>query len=317
MRKVSNTELSQAAKTPVLCTFNCIERVSIRKNQTGEKTMATNERMSSVKQTETKKGDKHMNTNGQTATIVASPKRTKRIVGASQRRAEIVIAALFVLNAATSIAAAFVLDPMLNAPNYLAWIFPNKAVVVLAALMWSFNHIRLVFIAVFALPLLRKLDEALAVGYLATRIIEGTIMMFGIVATLLLIPLSQEFLQAGAPHGSWFLPLGEVLKQAKFLGLSEVSTPLLGLGGLLFTWMLFRYRLVPRFISVVGLIGYALVFLYSIPGWFDLINLSPGASGAWGVLALPVAVFEIILLPFWLLFRGFKMPEAPEHPVAE
>ncbi len=244
-----------------------------------------------------------------------SPKRPKRIVGASQRRAEIVIAALFVLTAATSIPAAFVLDPMLNAPNYLAWIFPNKAVVVLDALMWSFNNIGIVFIAVFALPLLRKLDEALAVGYLATRIIEGTIMMFGIVATLLLIPLSQEFLQAGAPHGSWFLTLGDVLKQAKYLGLSEVSALMLGLGGLLFTWMLFRYRLVPRFISVVGLIGYALVFLYSIVGWFGLIDLTPGASGL-GVLALPVAVFEIILLPFWLLFRGFKMPEAPEHPAA-
>src|SRR6266536_2512999 len=231
-----------------------------------------------------------------------SPKRTKRIVGASQRRAEIVIAALFVLNAATSIAAAFVLDPMLNAPNYLAWIFPNKAVVVLDALMWSFNNIGIVFIAVFALPLLRKLDEALAVGYLATRIIEGTIMMFGIVATLLLIPLSQEFLQAGAPHGSWFQTIGDVLKHATYLGLFQLSLPLLGLGGCLFTWMLFRYRLVPRFISVVGLIGYALVFLYSIAGWFNLIDLSPGTSGAWSVLALPVAVFEIILLPFWLLF---------------
>ena len=278
--------------------------------------MATNERMSSVKQTATKKGDKHMNTDGQTATIVASPKRTKRIVGASQRRAEIVIAALFVLTAATSIPAAFVLDPMLNAPNYLAWIFPNKAAVVLDALLWSFNNIGIVFIAVFALPLLRKLDEALAVGYLATRIIEGTIMMVGIVATLLLIPLSQEFLQAGAPQGSWFLTIGDVLKQAKYLGLSEVSALLLGLGGCLFTWMLFRYRLVPRFISVVGLIGYALVFLYSIVGWFGLIDLTPGASGPVRVLALPVAVFEIILLPFWLLFRGFKTPEAPEHPVA-
>ena len=79
--------------------------------------MATNERMSLVNQTATMKGDKHMNTNGQTATIVASPKRTKRIVSANQRRAEIVIAALFVLTAATSIPAAFVLDPMLNAPT--------------------------------------------------------------------------------------------------------------------------------------------------------------------------------------------------------
>src|SRR6266487_1947340 len=244
-----------------------------------------------------------------------SPKRTKRIVGASQRRAEIVIAALFVLTAATSIPAAFVLDPMLNAPNYLAWIFPNKAAVVLDALLWSFNNIGIVFIAVFAFPLLRKLDEALGVGYLASRIIEGTIMMFGIVATLLLIPLSQEFLKAGAPQNSWFLTLGDVLKQARYLGLSEVSLLLLGLGGLLFTWMLFRYRLVPRFISVVGLIGYALVFLYSIVGWFGLIDLTPGASG-WGVLAFPVAVFEIILLPFWLLFKGFKIPEVPEHPAA-
>ena len=258
-----------------------------------------------------------MNTNRQAATLVPSPKRTKRIVGASQRRAEIVIAALFVLTAATSIPAAFVLDPMVNAPNYLAWIFPNKAVVVLDTLMWSFNNIGLVFIAVFALPLLRKLDEALAVGYLATRIIEGTIMMVGIVATLLLIPLSQEFLKAGARQNSWFLTLGDVLKQAKYLGLSEVSLLMLGLGGCLFTWMLFRYRLVPRFISVVGLIGYALVFLYSIVGWFGLIDLTPGASGPVGVLALPVAVFEIILLPFWLLFRGFKIPEAPEHPAAE
>lgn len=251
----------------------------------------------------------------QAESTVNVPKRTKRIAGASQRRAEIVIAALFLLTAATSIPGAFAIDPMLNAPGYLAWIFPNKGAVELDALLWSFNNIGIVFIAVFAFPLLRKLDEALAVGYLASRIIEGTIMMVGIVATLLLIPLSQEFLKAGAPQNSWFLTLGDVLKQAKFLGLTELSLPMLGLGGSLFTWMLFRYRLVPRLISVVGLIGYALVFFGSIAGWFGLIDVAPGGSAQF--LALPVATFEIILLPFWLLFRGFKTPEAPEHLVAE
>jgi Domain of unknown function (DUF4386) len=247
-----------------------------------------------------------------------SPKRTKRIVGASQRRAEILIATLFLVTGATSILGEFfVLNPILNASDYLARVFPNKGAVELGSLLWSINNIGIVFIAVFALRLLRKRNEALAVGYLASRIIEGTIMMVGIAATLLLIPLSQEFLKAGAPQGSWFLSLGDVLKHARFLGLSQLSLPLLGLGGSLFTWMLFRYRLVPRFISVVGLIGYALVFLGSIAGWFDLIDVSPGGSGAGAVLALPVAVFEIILLPFWLLFKGFKTPEAPEHPVAE
>jgi Domain of unknown function (DUF4386) len=245
-----------------------------------------------------------------------APKRPKRIVSASQRRAEIVIATLFLVSAVTSFLGMSVLDPILNASNYLAGVFPNKGAVELGSLLWSINNIVIVFIAVFAFGVLRKRNEALAVGYLASRIIEGTIMMLGIVATLLLIPLSQEFLQTGAPHGSWFLTLGDVLQHAKFLGLTQLSLPMLGLGGLLFSWMLLRYRLVPRVISVVGLIGYALMFFASIVGWFDLVDLAPSASG-WDVLVLPVAVFQIILLPFWLLFRGFKTPEAPEHPAAE
>ncbi|GHO77253.1 hypothetical protein KSD_50240 [Ktedonobacter sp. SOSP1-85] len=245
-----------------------------------------------------------------------APKRTKRIVSASQRKAEILIATLFLVSAVTSFLGMFLLDPILNASDYLARVFPNKGAVELGSLLWSINNIGIVFIAVFAFGVLRKRDEVLAVGYLTSRIIEGTIMMLGIVATLLLIPLSQGFLQAGAPHGSWFLTLGDVLKHTKYLGLTQLSLPMLGLGGCLFTWMLFRYRLVPRFISVVGLIGYALMFLSSIVGWFNLVDLTPSASG-WDVLVLPVAAFEIILLPFWLLFRGFKTPDAPEHPVAE
>jgi hypothetical protein len=263
------------------------------------------------------KGDKHMTNTKQTAVnrptandhtrATAQTPKSKRIVDARQRRAEIVIASLFLLTAAASIPAAFLLDPILNAPDYLGRVFPNKGAVELGALLWSINNIGIVFIAVFAFGLLRKLDQALAVGYLACRIIEGTIQMVGIIATFLLIPLSHEFITAGTPQSSWFVTIGDVLKDARFLALTEVSLPILGLGGLLFTWMLFRFRLVPRFISVVGLIGYALVFLGGIAGWFDLIDVAPGGNGT--PLAIPVAVWEIILLPFWLLFRGFRIPE--------
>lgn len=235
---------------------------------------------------------------------------TERILGANRRRAEIVIATLFLVTAAASFLGVFFLDPILNGSDYLARVFPNKGAVELGSLLWSINNIGIVFIAVFAFSVLRRLDEALAVGYLASRIIEGTIMMVGIAATLLLIPLSQEFIKAGGPQGSWFLTVGDVLKHAKFLGLTALSLPMLGLGGCLFTWMLFRFRLVPRFISVVGLIGYVLVFFGSIAAWFDLVDASPGGSASF--LAIPVAAFEIILLPFWLYFKGFKIPEATE-----
>jgi Domain of unknown function (DUF4386) len=236
----------------------------------------------------------------------------KRIVDAKQRRAEIVVATLFLVTAATSIPAAFLLDPVLKAPNYLAGISPNTATVAWGALLWSINNIGIVFIAVFMYPLLRKLDETLAVGYVAMRIIEGTVMMFGIVATLMLIPLSAEFINAGAPLSSWYVTLGNSLLQARLIGLSEVSLPLLGLGGIIFTWLLFRFKMVPRVISGVGLVGYALVLFGGLASWFGLIDPSPGSAGLGGIIAVPVALFEIILLPFWLYFRGFKMPEATE-----
>ena len=239
----------------------------------------------------------------------------ERIVEAAQRRAEIVIAILFLVTAATSISAAFMLDPILNAPDYLSRIFPNKGAIELGALLWSINNIGIVFIAVFAFSLLRKLDEALAIGYLAARIIEGTIMMVGIIATFLLIPLSQQYIMAGSAQASWFGAIGDVLKHARFLGLSQVSLPILGLGGLLFTWILFRFRLVPLFISGVGLIGYALVFLGGIAGWFDLLDVSPGGNAS--PLMIPVALWEIILLPFWLFFRGFRMPDVTETGVSK
>ena len=233
---------------------------------------------------------------------------TRRVVDPTQRRAEIVVAALFLATAAASIPTAFVLDPTLNAPDYLAAISLSPIAVALGSVLWSINNVGIVFIAVFLLPVLKKLDETIAFGYLATRLIEGTIMMIGVVATLALIPLSQDFVRAGAPQGSSYQTLGDVLKQVRFLCLSQTTLPLLGLGGLLFVGQLFRFHLVPRSISGVGLIGYALVFGGGLASWFGVLDARPGGSAT--ALALPVAAFEIILLPFWLFFRGFKMPEA-------
>lgn len=236
----------------------------------------------------------------------------KRIVDAKQRRAEIMVATLFLVTAAASIAAGFLLEPILTAPNYLAGISPNTAAVAWGALLWSINNIGIVFIAVFMYPLLWKLDENAAVGYLAVRIIEGTLMMVGVMVTLMLIPLSAEFINAGAPLSSWYVTLGNSLVQVT--GLNKIGLPLLGLSGLIFTWMLVRHKMVPRVISVVGLVGYALSLFGGLAVWFGLIDPT-AALGT--VINVPVAVFEIILLPFWLFFRGFKMPEATETEVSE
>ena len=230
----------------------------------------------------------------------------RRVVDPRQRFAEIMIAALFIACAAVSIPAAFLLDPILNAMDYLSRAAANQSAITASALLWSINNVGLVFIAVFAFPILRRLDEFAAVGYLAMRIVEGAVMMVGIAATLLLVPLSEAFITAGAPDGAWFQTIGDILRQLRLLGLTELSLPLLGLGGMLFTSQLFRFRLVPNVIALTGLVGYALIFFGGLASWFDIVDAAPGGNATF--LAVPVAVFEIILLPFWLFAKGFRMP---------
>lgn len=235
---------------------------------------------------------------------------TKRVVSPNQRRAEIVIASLFLLTAAVSIAGGSLLDPQLASPDYLAWVFANKGAVQLDALLIAINNIGILFIAAFAFPLLRNLDGALAASYLATRIVESTLMMLSIVAILLLIPLSQAFLAAGATQNPSLVAIGDMIKEMKSIVQFKVATSLLGLGGCFFTWALFRFRLLPRWLAGFGLFGYVLAFLAGIGSWFDLVNFSSiGGSGM--LLSLPVAFWEIILMPFWLFAKGFAMPENP------
>ncbi len=93
-------------------------------------------------------------------------------------------------------------------------------------------------------------------------------MMLGIAATLLLIPLSQEFLKAGAPQGSWFQTLGDVLKHAKFLlSLNTRETAerpkLLALLLMEPPWVL--YRAITRYQPKKTMLHEQAIFTYIIP----------------------------------------------------
>jgi len=230
-----------------------------------------------------------------------------RNVDPAQRRIEIGVAVLFLLTALTSITGEVLLAPHLK-PALLADLYSHQGEVVTGALLWSINNIGIVFIAVFLHPFLAARSRFAADGYLATRIVEGTVMMVGILALLLLVPMSAGFVQAGAP-ASWYTGVAELLGAAKVLGITTLSLPLLGLGGLLFTRVLWKWRLVPLAISLTGLVGYTLVLLGGVLGWYGLLDTTPFGAGSF--LAVPVAVFEILLLPPWLLIKGFKVLPLP------
>ena len=129
-------------------------------------------------------------------------------------------------------------------------------------------------------------------------------MIVGVIFAMMLIPLSQEFIKAVATDVASFQAIGSVLKQTENWFLNTMQLIFLGLGGIIFTSMLYKSKLVPRSISVVGFIGYALLLPAFLIALFGILDPTPGGPGT--ILAVPAAFFEIILMPIWLYAKGFN-----------
>ncbi len=218
-------------------------------------------------------------------------KKTARIVGI-----------LFITATVASILGYLViLEPILNAPDYLINISANKTRWITGVLIDAINAVAVVVIPVMLFPIFNKHNQALALGYLVSRIIESVILIVGHISQLSLLTLSQEYVQAGSPDASWFQTSGELL-----LGVGD-WTHLLGpmivfsLTALILNYILYQSRLVPRFISVWGLIGGTLLLAAGLLGMFGFSPFSTILI----VLTLPIALNEMVLA-VWLIIKGFN-----------
>jgi hypothetical protein len=227
----------------------------------------------------------------------------------SYRRTAILVASLFLITAIGAIAGAALINPVINASDYLNKVSPKSATVTSGMLLWMINNMGIVFIGLLMFPILRKQNESLALGYVSMRMFEAIFMTVGVIFAILLIPLSQEFIKAKAVDVSSYQAIGSAFKHIESLFLNTMQLLFLGLGGLIFTSMLYRSKLVPRFISVVGLIGYGLLLPAFLLILFGVFNGTPGSPGS--ILAIPVAFFEIILMPIWLYAKGFNTTVNP------
>lgn len=133
-------------------------------------------------------------------------------------------------------------------------------------------------------PVLRDVNARLAVYYPILRVIECLV---------------------SAACGVYLLARSEVVPNH----LLWVYLPT-GLGGMILTYLLFVSRLIPRPIAGLGLVGYALLTV-GVP--LDLFGLLDMSKGLGQLLLAPGGVFELVLLPLWLIAKGFSSPPSFEE----
>lgn len=232
----------------------------------------------------------------------------------SPRKTELLVASLWLITAFGAIAGTGFMNSVLNTPDYLTNAFPQRTTVISGMVLWLINDFGIVGIGLLLFPILKKQSERLALTYLSMRVFESIFLIIGVIFAMLLIPLSQEFIKAGATDVTWYQSTGSVLKQAEYWFMTPMQLLPLGLGGVMLTFFLYQTKLVPRFISVVGLIGYGVLVPSAILTLLGVLDTLPGSPGS--LIVIPVATFEIILMPIWLFAKGFRQ-SAPASESAQ
>lgn len=188
------------------------------------------------------------------------------------------------------------LSPMLDRPDFLVGLYTDRAQVIAGLFAELVNAVSVVGIAMLLYPIIKKHNEAFALGYFGSRIIESALLIASLVGPLVLIALSESYIAADGSSRSTLQTIGNLAAEAHFT-LFELAMIVLSLGSLLLCYVLYRARLVPRLLSVLGFIGYAALLASSC---LTIAGLDTG-----GVLYIPGAIFEI-LFPIWLMVKGLK-----------
>jgi hypothetical protein len=208
---------------------------------------------------------------------------------------------LFIIYTSVDVLSFLFLGPV-NSTNYLVSVSENASLVGTGAFLLIIGGVCASGIAISLYPVLKKSDPVLALGAVGFRISEGVLRFVSVCILLSIITLSQLYVKAGAPDSSYFQTLGELLLAARGW-VSHVGALLaFSVGCTLYYIVFYRTKLIPRWISVWGLV-------FGISGMISCALVSIGLIAPMGteqvLMIIPMLPQEIVLA-VWLIVKGFN-----------
>ena len=224
----------------------------------------------------------------------------------SHRKIALVTGVFFIITIIPAPIAAFILyAPVLHDPDYIVGAGADT-IVRLGAFLEVIIAIAIIGTAVTLFPIVKRQNEGFALGYVAARVLESTVIVVGIISLLSVVTLRQDLAGTAGPDAASLVTVGKSLVAVHdwtfLLGPGLVP----GVNGILLGYLMYTSRLVPRPLALLGLVGGPLLFASGIAVLFGVIE----AGSVWqGIASIPVAAFEV-LLGIWLIVKGFN-PSAP------
>jgi hypothetical protein len=224
------------------------------------------------------------------------------------RKTALVAGMLYLITFVSSIPALFLLSPVLHHADYIISAGADTRVV-WGCLLDLVNALSAIGTAVALFPVVKRQNEGLALGFVMSRMLEGAVVLIGVVSLLAIVTLRQN--PSGADPAT-------LVATGRSLVAVRDWTFLLGPGlmpafnALLLGTLMYRSRLVPRLIPLTGLIGAPLLLVADLA---TLFGHNTQTSTASFLLTLPVAAWELTV-GLYMTIKGFRPSPILPEPAA-
>jgi uncharacterized protein DUF4386 len=211
---------------------------------------------------------------------------------------------LYLITYVTSIPALLLYQPVLDDPvGYIAGA-GHDTQILFGALLELLLIIANIDTAVVIVPIVRRQNEELAIGYVTARLVECTFILVGILCVLGIVTLRNQV--AGPAEGTVAYTLAAIKDWTFLLGPGWV----VGWGnGLLLGYLMYRSGLVPRGAAWLGLIGGPLIIVSGTAVLFSGNDPSSALRSLQGLATIPEFLWELFL-GLYCTFKGFR-PSSP------
>ncbi|MEL7489339.1 MAG: DUF4386 domain-containing protein [Pseudomonadota bacterium] len=228
--------------------------------------------------------------------IVDHPDPARRLTNASSAIGSIGVAriagALFITATTATMISQVMMEPLIGGADLSDAADSFRGTLAVAALLEITNALASAGIAISLYPILRCYAELPATGYLGMRLIEAAAGVAAAVGLILLLETASPLTQFAVAMHDWMFLLVLVV---------------FSVGTFLFYPMLFRFGIVPRVLSVWGLIGGVMLLVSCVSILFGWIEMG-GTTDL--LLSLPIWINEMALA-IWLIVKGFNLSHLP------
>lgn len=211
-----------------------------------------------------------------------------------------IVGILFIIGTVTGVTVAVMTNPILEAPDYLVKIAANEGWITIASFLYFLMAISCTGIGLTIYPIVKTYREDLAIIVAGFRTVEGMIQVIGSASMICLLALSRAFVQAESGDIAHFQTIGTIIKS---------GTDWLTNGPMLLCWCIaalmyysvfYQFKLVPRWLSVWGLVGISLTIVSSV---LVMLNLFSSSETVQTAVNMPIAIQEMVFA-LWLIIKG-------------